>query len=513
MIAYRHIIESDIPALFEIRIATWGNDRGAEELAELGINPTSVAKQLRTSHAGWIALDNDEPVGFAMANKETGELWVISVLPKNEGQGIGRELMRQAEAWLFSHGWKEIWLTTYPDETVRAVGFYRHLGWEDWKMEDDRYMRKANPGSVIKLEEHVLSGHGYTRIVRLKRGPATIPHHLCLFLDGEHYWRDMNVLPLLERLVDEGKLKPMTFAFVGHVSAADRVVDYTCNEDYAAFINDDVVPWLSKEVSALNTWRSTVVGLSLSGLMASYLTLHEESSFQNCISQSGSYWWKSGWFAEWAKKQGHDYAHFWLSVGDQETETNIDRPHLGLFQKISQIEGVERTATALREIGAEVFVHHFAGGHDLAKWKEELEWALFWQRRNGFLNTDCDLISPVDFGEMRTFFENHDCIVGDHDWGNEWVLQLEASQEPHRHYPMGNLIALLPLLKEAKQRFPEIFAQLKKFDFSVGWDAPESPPAPRRSEEFTLPPHLMRELAELGATYTVTIYPHDPEND
>ena len=42
-----------------------------------------------------------------------------------------------------SEGWEEIWLTTDVDENLRAVGFYRHLGWEDWKFEDgDRFMRK-----------------------------------------------------------------------------------------------------------------------------------------------------------------------------------------------------------------------------------------------------------------------------------------------------------------------------------------------------------------------------------
>lgn len=145
MITYRQIIENDIPSLFEIRVATWHNPRGAEELAAMGINPTSVAEQLRASYAGWIALDGETPVGFCMANKEEGELWVIAVLSDYEDRGIGRTLMSQAEAWLFSHGWKEIWLTTDSDENYRAVGFYRRIGWEDWKMDVDRYMRKANP--------------------------------------------------------------------------------------------------------------------------------------------------------------------------------------------------------------------------------------------------------------------------------------------------------------------------------------------------------------------------------
>ncbi len=158
MLTYRQIVEADIPALFQIRLDTWGNDRGAEEMAALGINHDSVVARLRNGHAGWIAFWEGEPVAFSIANQSNGELWVIAVLPKFEGQGIGRELMRQAEAWLFSHGWEEIWLTTYADENSRAVGFYRHLGWVDWKMETDRYLKKANPRSTINLEEHTVSG-------------------------------------------------------------------------------------------------------------------------------------------------------------------------------------------------------------------------------------------------------------------------------------------------------------------------------------------------------------------
>ena len=59
------------------------------------------------------------------------------------GRGIGKALLTRIEEWLWSEGWKEIWLTTDLDETDRAVGFYRHLGWKDWKIEKDRYMKKV----------------------------------------------------------------------------------------------------------------------------------------------------------------------------------------------------------------------------------------------------------------------------------------------------------------------------------------------------------------------------------
>ena len=142
---FREIGPDDMRSIFEVRVATWHNERGAEEMAELGITPDSVREMLRASHRGWLCEVDDRVVGFAMGNRDNGEMWVIAVLKEHEGKGIGRKLLALVEEWLFSEGWDEIWLTTDPDETYRAVGFYRHLGWADWKLEPggDRFMRKG----------------------------------------------------------------------------------------------------------------------------------------------------------------------------------------------------------------------------------------------------------------------------------------------------------------------------------------------------------------------------------
>ena len=100
---------------------------------------------LQESHRGWLCESDSRVVGFAMGNKSNGEMWVIAVLKEYEGHGVGKRLLSLVEDWLFTEGWKEMWLTTDPDETIRAVGFYRHLGWTDWKMEPggDRFMKKT----------------------------------------------------------------------------------------------------------------------------------------------------------------------------------------------------------------------------------------------------------------------------------------------------------------------------------------------------------------------------------
>ena len=141
----REIEVDDLDEVFEVRVVTWHNANGRKELAEWGITPNSVATMLSTSHKGWLCQFNSQIVGFAMGDRSTGEMWVIAVLKEFESLGIGRQLMHRVESWSFDHEWREIWLTTDVDESLRAVGFYRHLGWRDWKIVNgDRYMKKIN---------------------------------------------------------------------------------------------------------------------------------------------------------------------------------------------------------------------------------------------------------------------------------------------------------------------------------------------------------------------------------
>ena len=140
---FREITDADVPALFPVRVATRENALSLEELAALGITPASVREMNGASHRGWLCEEEGRVVGFAMGNGETGEMWVIALLPEVEGRGIGKRLLTLVEDWLWSLGWQESWLTTDVDPSLRAYGFYLHQGWVDWKIQDgDRYMKK-----------------------------------------------------------------------------------------------------------------------------------------------------------------------------------------------------------------------------------------------------------------------------------------------------------------------------------------------------------------------------------
>jgi enterochelin esterase-like enzyme len=232
-------------------------------------------------------------------------------------------------------------------------------------------MARAKP--QIKLEEHTISDPvtGYSRLVRLVRGPVDQPQRLCLFLDGELYLQKMKIAPVLDDLFKRNALPPVTFAFIDHLNMKARERDYTCNDQFGSFIGEQIIPWLQRQVSGLRPGHHLIGGLSLSGLAAAWVALQYPGHFRYCLSQSGSFWWNDQFFAKTVAKRAPISSRFWLSVGDQVTE--VDEP-----SEVSQIEGVKNAHQVLNSLGATVLYNEYDGGHDLKYWRAELEQSLNW---------------------------------------------------------------------------------------------------------------------------------------
>jgi enterochelin esterase-like enzyme/GNAT superfamily N-acetyltransferase len=355
MIAYRQLRTGDIPALKRMVDPELFRDPGLWE-------PAGV-------RTGWVACsDDDVPVAVSLACVVMGEVLALAVQPEFRGHRIGRELLRQAEAWLYSYGW----------ETISWEGGSEFLLQHGWQGEGDRWI-KASDKPAFTLEEHWIEdpATGYARLVRLSRGPADRPHPLCLVLDGEIYWRDLEAVPIFDGIANSLP-SGMTVAYVGHVSALARHEDFTANEDYARFIGERVVPWLQEEVAGLSDSGHAVVGLSLSGLMAVHLALRYPQLFHACVSQSGSHWWDHETFGETVKRHAPVRGRFWLSVGSQETQTDVRHPPTGLHQLVSQVDGVSHAVRLLRDAGGMVHYHEYEGGHARECWHDELEEAVRW---------------------------------------------------------------------------------------------------------------------------------------
>ena len=127
----------DIETLFEIRTSVVENHQSREEIAELGITPESVTEMLQTDCCAWIAEIEEQAVGFSIANATEKTIFGVFVSPAFEGRGAGHAVMEAAEQWMASKGIEDIWLVTGNDPTLRAYGFYLHLGWTAVGVETD----------------------------------------------------------------------------------------------------------------------------------------------------------------------------------------------------------------------------------------------------------------------------------------------------------------------------------------------------------------------------------------
>ena len=232
----------------------------------------------------------------------------------------------------------------------------------------------------MKPEQHVISSGEYSRTIWFRPGPTNQPHPLCVFLDGEHYLRDMDSLPVIEKLLARGDIPSVSLLFVSHVSSdpsqadyACRHADYACNDRYSRFIAEDVMRWAQTRNASIQSQNNVICGLSLSGLASAYLAFRYPAVFSRALCQSGSFWWLTGRDIPLPSTT----AKFWLSVGDAETATGVAHSK-ELFQTESQITGVETAAKNFAALGGTVHYHKYSGGHAPAPWRAELPRALEW---------------------------------------------------------------------------------------------------------------------------------------
>lgn len=137
----RAATESDVPAIFDVRMSVRENRATFESLADLGVTPESMRAILGTAAHAWVAEEGGRTVGFAMVIPSHGSVFAIFVRPEFEGRGIGKALLARAEEWLFGTGREEIWLQTNSDPGARANGFYEHLGWTNQGVQRNGQLR------------------------------------------------------------------------------------------------------------------------------------------------------------------------------------------------------------------------------------------------------------------------------------------------------------------------------------------------------------------------------------
>lgn len=147
----------DVTALPAIERAAGERFRDYPELAWLAEGEVISAEQhLDYAERGlsWLALANDQPVGFILAELHVSSLFIVelSVHLDWQGKGIGRRLIACVADQARKRGLASLTLTTFRDVPWNAP-FYARLGFEK--------MTTLTPELRQKREEETAHGFAY----------------------------------------------------------------------------------------------------------------------------------------------------------------------------------------------------------------------------------------------------------------------------------------------------------------------------------------------------------------
>jgi enterochelin esterase family protein len=232
------------------------------------------------------------------------------------------------------------------------------------------------PQSIAQIRSEYL-GNQRPVWVQPPRRPERCDH-LTVFLDGEIYRDQFKIGALLDDLASKGGLADSWFVFVSNQSEEARWRECPCYPPFPKFVVKELLPWLEQLHPLIKrAKRRTLVGVSYTGLAATFVVHQYPGSFQTVISQSGSYWSNDCWLIGQIRKRRTPLARFYLDVGTRESKRNV-RHRPDVFQAVAQIDSVRMLRDLLISRGDVVNYVEFRGGHTVASWKKTLPAALEW---------------------------------------------------------------------------------------------------------------------------------------
>ena len=119
-------------------------------------------------------------------------------------------------------------------------------------------------------------------------------HYPILFLfDGKDYQSKINTPKILDNLIEAKKIPAVVAIFIDNINLKIRSKELPCNEYFANFMADELLPWVKQNITKNITPKWSILsGSSYGGLASTYVAYKKPNSFAKSLSISGSYWWK-----------------------------------------------------------------------------------------------------------------------------------------------------------------------------------------------------------------------------
>ena len=209
---------------------------------------------------------------------------------------------------------------------------------------------------------------------------TTSDHDLLVLFDEGMYLGDIPAATILDNLIAAKKIRPVVAVLIGNVNR-DR--ELTPNPDFAAFIEQELIPWVRGNYRVTKDPRRVVIGgASLGALAAAYVAMRYPATFGNVISLSGAFWWapsanpgdpanavvEPNWLTGEYLRGNVLPLRFWIAAGTFETDPTGSGGAI--------LETSRHFRDVLLAKGYAVQYVQFPGGHDVLSWRGLLSDAL-----------------------------------------------------------------------------------------------------------------------------------------
>lgn len=115
-------------------------------------------------------------------------------------------------------------------------------------------------------------------------------------LDGGEYLSLGRMNIILDNLISAHKIDPILGIFVdprtdlNDRNTNHRMTEYGASDAFLLFLSQELIPFINKNYAASDSAsKRAIMGASMGGLMATYVTLKQPEQFVNCAAQSPAY--------------------------------------------------------------------------------------------------------------------------------------------------------------------------------------------------------------------------------
>ena len=200
--------------------------------------------------------------------------------------------------------------------------------------------------------------------------------------DGGEYLSRAKLNVVLDNLAYGSEIPELIAVMVDPI---DRVREYHANEDYARFVEQELLPHIDHNYRTLTEpGARAVMGASLGGLISVYLGLTRPQLFSKVGGQSSALMIEGGRLAELANHLATPLA-FYFDVGEYEP---------------SFIPGHKQLVPLLEARGSRCFYQMVPGGHNWTSWRAHLKDLLtfLWPREPAGVKTRRKTVGVQDAG-------------------------------------------------------------------------------------------------------------------